>query len=326
MMPRPYLPMAPAPFTTGLVLALFLVPGLAVAGPSLSGSYQAEPFGRMELTTQGSHVIGTAVEGGACRFDASRKVLEGDFEGSVLVARLTLCLTGELCPQEQSYSVLGFYNEEDGSLVAHVRLREGCYSVGLPRSGRFVLTPVKKELPEEEVPTSGTEGAEGAASGSRNPRMEAAREANLRGDQLYKSKKFFEAARQFKQSQEHDPGDTNWPAYLGRGSSLLKMGETELAIKDLERARLANASQAPGAKDLNILYMLGCAYGQKGEKRKALEYLRSAVEAGYPLHKAAEADPDLKRALGSDPQFKDLVTKSLAQQNRGTAGSGSPGP
>jgi tetratricopeptide (TPR) repeat protein len=314
--------MAPAPFITGLVLALFLVPGLAVAGPSLSGSYQAELFGRMELTTQGTHVIGTAVEGGACRFDASRKVLEGDFEGSVLVARLTLCLTGELCPQEQSYNVLGFYNEVDGSLVAYVRLREGCSSAGLPRSGRFVLTPVKKEIPKE-VPTS---GAEGDASGQRNPRMEAAREANLRGDQLYKSKKFLEAAKLFKQSQEYDSGDSNWPAYLGRGSSLLKMGETEQAIKDLERARTANANQAPEAKDLDILYMLGCAYGQKGEKRRALEYLKSAVEAGYPLHKAAEADPDLKRVLGSDPQFKDLVTKSLAQQNRGTAGSGSPGP
>jgi hypothetical protein len=324
MMRRPYLPMAPAPFTTGLVLALFLVPGLAAAGPSLSGSFRAEPYGTLELKTEGNHVTGMAV-GGACRFDTPRKVLEGDFEGSVLVARLTVCLTGELCPPEQSYSVLGFYNEVDGTVVAHVRLREGCQSAALPRSGRFILTPVPKEIPEE-TPTSGTEGAAGDMSGKRTARTEAARQANLRGDQLYKSKKFFEAARQFKQSLDYDSGDSNWPAYLGRGSSLLKMGQTDLAIKDLERSRTANANYAPASKDLNILYMLGCAYGQKGERRKALEYLRSAVEAGYPLHKAAEADPDLKRVMGSDPQFQELVNKSLAQQTRGTAGSGSPGP
>lgn len=316
--------MAPAPFTTGLVLALFLVPGLAAAGPSLSGSFRAEPYGTLELKTEGNHVTGTVLEGGGCRFDTLRKVLEGDFEGSVLVARLTVCLTGELCPEEQSYNVLGFYNEVDGSMVAHVRLREGCYSAGLPRSGRFILTPVVKEIPDE-TPTSGTEGAAGELSGRRNARMEAARQANLRGDQLYKSKRFFEAAKQFKQSLDYDPGDSNWPAYLGRGSSLLKMGQTDQAIRDLERSRAANANYAPAAKDPNILYMLGCAYGQKGDRRKALEYLRSAVEAGYPLHRAAEADPDLKRALGSDPQFQELVNQSLAQI-RGTAGSGSPGP
>jgi tetratricopeptide (TPR) repeat protein len=318
--------MAPAPSITGLVLALFLVPGLAAAGPSLSGSFRADPYGVVELTTEGTHVTGTMVEGGPCRFDTARKVLEGDFEGSVLVARLTICLTGDLCPAEQTYNVLGFYNEKDGALVAHVRLREGCQSPALPRSGRFVLTPVvQKEIPEE-TPTSGTEGAMGDASGKRSQRTEAARQANMRGEQLYKNKKFPEAAKQFEQSLKFDSGDSNWPAYLGRGSSLLKMGHTDLAIKDLERSRAANAKYAPAAKDPNILYMLGCAYGQKNERRKALEYLGRAVEAGYALHKAAEADPDLKRVLGGDPQFQDLVTKSLAQQTRGTAGSGSPSP
>src|SRR5205085_139618 len=128
--------------------------------------------------------------------------------------------------------------------------------------GRFVLTPVQKEIPEE-TPTSGTEGAAGDASGKRSQRTEAARQANMRGELLYKSKKFSEAARQFEQSLKFDSGDSNWPAYLG---------------------------------------------------------------AGYAVHRAAEADPDLKRALGSDPQFQDLVNKSLAQQTRGTAGSGSPSP
>ena len=325
MMRRPSLPMAPAPFITGLVLALFLVPGLAAAGPSLSGSFRADTYGVVELQTEGTHVTGTVVEGGPCRFDTARKVLEGDFEGTVLVAQLTVCLTGDLCPAEKSYNVLAFYNEVDGSLVAHVRLPEGCKSAGLPASGRFVLTEVQKEIPEA-TPTSGTEGAAGDASGKRTQRTDAARQANIRGEFHYKGKRWSEAVKHFEQSLKQDSGDSNWPAYLGRGSSLLKMGQTDQAIKDLERSRVANANFAPGARDPNILYMLGCAYGQKNERRKALDYLGRAVEAGYALHKAAEADPDLKRVMGGDPQFQDLVNKSLAQQTRGTAGSGSPSP
>jgi tetratricopeptide (TPR) repeat protein len=318
--------MAPAPLTTGLALALFLVPGLAAAGPSLSGSFRADPYGTLELKTEGTHVTGTAVDGGACQFDAQRKVLEGDFEGSVLVARLTVCQTGDTCPAvEQTYTVLGFYNEANRSVVAYVRPRSGCQSPALPRSGRFFLSPVENRAPDE-TPTNSAEGAGGDPSGKRNPRMDAARQANLRGEQLYKKNKFADAAKQFKQSLDNDSGDSNWPAYLGRGSSLLKMGQTDAAIKDLERSRTANANYAPMAKDPNILYMLGCAYAQKGEKRKALDYLGRAVEAGHPLHVSAEGDPDLKRALGGDPQFQDLMKKSLARQPRGTAGTGNPSP
>jgi hypothetical protein len=310
--------MAPAPIITGLALAFFLVPGIAAAGPSLSGTFRADPYGSLTLKTEGEHVVGTAVEGGPCKFGPQTKVLEGDFEGSVLVARLRLCQTGDMCPAEQSYTVLGFYNATDNSVVAYVKLRSGCQSPALPRSGRFTLVSVAKDIPEE-TPTSGTAAADLVAN--RNPRMEAAKQANQRGDQLYKQNLFAEAVKQFKQSLEHDSGDTNWPAYMGRGSSLLKLGRVEQAIRDLERAHSARRGEP------SLYYMLGCAYAQKRDKAKALDYLGRAVEAGYDLQSAVANDKDLEQALGSDPKFQDLVkTSAERKKSRGAATSGNSSP
>jgi hypothetical protein len=319
MMRRLYLPMAPVPLTTGLVLAFFLLPGLAVAGVPLSGSYRADAYGTLALKTEGEHVSGRVVEGGPCRFDAQREVLVGDFEGSVLVARLTVCQTGAMCPAEQTYTVLGFYNEADSTVVAHVHLRDGCQPVGLQKSGRFVLVPATSEG-APETPAGGEAAVQepGGKRGARN--VEAARQASQRGEQYYKLNKFPEAASQFKQSLDYDSGDSNWPAYLGRGSSLLKMGQMNQAIKDLEKAHNANPQNG------FILYMLGCAYAQKRDKPKALDYLKRAVNAGYELHVVAEHDPDLTRALGSDPQFKELVKSSREKNPRGTASSGTSSP
>jgi len=311
--------MAPAPIITGLALAFFLVPGLAAAGPSLSGNFRADSYGSLELKTEGDHVVGTAVDGGACHFDSQTKVLEGDFEGSVLVARLRVCQTGDMCPAEQTYTVLGFYNAADSSVVAYVKLRNGCQSAALPRSGRFTMVAAAKVIPEE-TPTSGTAGSAADLVAKRSPRMEAAKQASQRGEQLYKQNQFAEAVKQFKQSLDSDSGDTNWPAYMGRGSSLLKLGQVAAAIRDLERANSARRGEP------SLYYMLGCAYAQKRDKAKALDYLGRAVEAGYDLESAASIDKDLVQALGSDPKFKDLVRGSAERKSRGTATSGNSSP
>jgi tetratricopeptide (TPR) repeat protein len=178
---------------------------------------------------------------------------------------------------------------------------------------------VRKDAPEE-TPAGGN-GATAEAATKRGPRnVEAAKQSSQRGELLYKQNKFGEAAKQFKQSIDNDSGDSNWPAYLGRGSSLLKMGKVKEAIKDLEKSHSANPNNPA------ILYMLGCAYGQKGDKPKALDYLGRAVSAGYPLHAVVEHDADLTHALGDEPQFKELVKSSREKNSRGTAGSGNTGP
>ncbi len=315
MMRRLYPQMAPVYRTTGLALALFLVPGLAAAGPTLSGSFQADAYGTLELKTEGEHVSGRPLGDGVCRLNKQDPALEGDFEGSVLVARLTLCQTGELCPKQQTYTVLGFYNEEDQTLVAHVRLSKGCQAEAVQKSGRFVLMPVSR---------TGSAGGSGDAAepdskrGSRSE--EAAKQALQRGNALYQQGKISEAMAQFRQSLEYDSSDSNWPAYLGRGSCLLKLGYVSPAIKDLEKARAVQPQHGP------LLYVLGCAYAQKRDKSKALDSLRSAVNVGYELHASAESDPDLMRYLGSDQQFKELLKASREKSARGAAASGTPSP
>jgi len=201
-----------------------------------------------------------------------------------------------------------------------VRLRSGCQSPALPRTGRFTLVSAAKAVPDE-TPTSGAIGSAADLVANRNPRMEAAKQANQRGDQLYKQNLFAEAVKQFKLSLDYDSGDTNWPAYMGRGSSQLKLGRVELAIRDLERAHSARRG------DPSLYYMLGCAYAQKRDKTRALDYLGRAVEAGYDLQSAVSNDKDLQQALGSDPQFKELVkTSADRKKSRGTATSGSSSP
>jgi tetratricopeptide (TPR) repeat protein len=323
MMRRPNLPMAPASFITGLAVAFFLTPALAAAGPVLSGNFRADSYGTLALSTEGERVIGAAVDGGPCKFDAGRQVLEGDFQEDVLVGRLTLCQTGSNCPQvEQAYPILAFYNEEDQALVAHVRLRAGCQSAAL-KDGRFVLLPVRKE--PEPAPSPGSSSSASVVANKRTPRdSEAAKKANELGKQQYLENKFGLAAKQFEISLSHDSGDKNWAAYMGRGSSRLKLDQVDGAIEDLERARQANTrvSVSPAARETRILYMLGCAYAQKGEKKKALDYLRQAVRAGYPLHEMVELDPDLQEHLGSEQEFADLLKKSKEKkqqaQPRGT--------
>jgi len=323
MMRRPYLPMAPASFITVLAVAFMLTPMLADAGPVLSGNFRADSYGTLALSTEGERVTGAVVDGGTCKFDAGRQVLEGDFEGGVLVGKLWVCLTGTMCPQEQHYPILAFYNEADRTLVAHVRLRAGCQSAAL-KDGRLVLLPVAKE--SEAAPAAGTGASSSASSlaSKRTPRdAEAAKKANEEGKQQFVENKFRQAAQSFEISLSHDSGDKNWMAYMGRGSSRLKLGLVEDAIEDLERSRQANNRLSPpGFREPRILYMLGCAYAQKGEKRRAMEYLRQAVRAGYPLHESADNDQELKQHLGSEPEFVELVKKSKEKkqpaQTRGT--------
>jgi tetratricopeptide (TPR) repeat protein len=301
-----------------------LTPMLADAGPHvLSGHFRADSYGTLALSTEGEGVTGAVVEGGVCKFDAGRQVLEGDFEGGVLVGKVWVCLTGNMCPQEQQYPILAFYNEADRTLVAHVRLRAGCQSAAL-KDGRLVLLPVAKE--PEAAPAAGTGASSSASSlaSKRTPRdAEAAKKANDEGKKHFLENKFHQAAQSFEISLSHDSGDKNWMAYMGRGSSRLKMGLVEGAIEDLERSRQANSRlSAPGSRDTRILYMLGCAYAQKGEKKKALDYLRQAVKAGYPLHESADNDRDLKQHLGSEQEFVELVKKAKEKkqqaQSRGT--------
>ncbi|MDY7224814.1 tetratricopeptide repeat protein [Hyalangium rubrum] len=310
----------------------------------LSGSHRVEASGSLELVSEGDRLTGTAGEGWDCRLDAPRRVLEGDFQGPVLVGRLTVCQTGPQCPEVQTYPLLAFYNEEDRALVAHVRLREGCESP-VVKEGRFILQPAGKAAPEEMVaappapsagstpvavtsPSAGGSSASALANKRGGRNAEAAKQASELGEKLYKEKNYVQAAQQFEISLAHDPGDKNWPAYMGRGSSRLMLGQVKEAIQDLERSRVANA-KVSSTRHAGLFYVLGCAHAQNGDKKRAMEFMRQAVKANYPLHDVVEVDPIPKKLLGELPEFQELLKKSrdkAAAQTRGTVGPGTQKP
>ncbi len=68
--------------------------GALVAAPSLNGPYHSDRFGRLELHTEGGRLSARQTSGGVCKFAADRRMIEGEFEGNVLVGSVTLCREG----------------------------------------------------------------------------------------------------------------------------------------------------------------------------------------------------------------------------------------
>ncbi|HVE81719.1 MAG TPA: hypothetical protein VND93_02680, partial [Myxococcales bacterium] len=98
----------------------------------------------MLLSTDGrGHVTGRYGLGGPCAFDIGRPVVDGAIQGDVLVGSVTLCQTGPAC-EERTYPFLGFVSQDDGAVVADVKLDPGCDSPGLQRK-RLVLEVARPE-------------------------------------------------------------------------------------------------------------------------------------------------------------------------------------
>jgi len=76
--------------TIGLAAFIAAAPGTAWAGVTLSGSYQADGLGRVALRVEGERVVVQATEPGACDLANGSPVVEGEFQGNVLVGKLTV--------------------------------------------------------------------------------------------------------------------------------------------------------------------------------------------------------------------------------------------
>lgn len=288
--------MASASSTLLLAVALALTPCLASAAPPLSGSYRTESLGRVELATQGDRLTGVTAGENACKFEGRKPVLEGTFEGNVLVGSLTLCQTGAGCTAQQSYSIFAIYNPASGALTAHVPLAPGCQSPAL-KGNRLVLMPAS--APSEKAQASG----EAAAASDPVTRMLMEGEAAYRQGDYDSALKSFEAVLSLK---EGDPIATHF-----KGAMLLLKNEPREAIKWLEKARNLNGNHR------DTVYLLACAYGRVGKKKVAMDYLRMAVRLGYPLTPALyDNEADLRNLLGSKDALQELV-----QQVRSRKGS-----
>jgi hypothetical protein len=106
----------------------------APPGPSLlSGPYQVGRLGVLNLTITTAQdvkeVKGVYVSGARCDFKPQDSLLEGTFEGSVLVGKLTTCLEGAGCGTTGVVPFLGVVS--DTSITTYVTIPGNCAAPGL---------------------------------------------------------------------------------------------------------------------------------------------------------------------------------------------------
>jgi tetratricopeptide (TPR) repeat protein len=290
---------------TGLIVILMGVWGPAWAGVVLNGTYKGE-IGTVDFRTDATgRVTGRFRDGEACNFYAGRPIVDGEFEGKVLVATVTLCQTGPAC-DERAYNVLAFYNVSEGVLTANVKLEAGCESAAL-KSSRLVL----HLDPDSEGKAA---SAPALPPGKRKPARvdpDECLDSLKRGAKLLEQRAYAGASQSFRQGLVCN--DRNWAAHLGVGVAELRLGHLDDALASLEKAR--DLSQAMKQEDAGVHYNLACAHARRNDRRNALKSLRKAVELGWASPEVMSTDLDLL-SLREDAEFKELLERTLDRARR----------
>ena len=285
--------MVQIPKITGLFALLALLPAQGFAAPGLSGFYRGE-IGQLDLQTRADgRVVGRFTGGGKCHFDPQRPVLDGELEGKVLVATITLCQTGPAC-DEHPYNILAFLDPSSGALVADVKLAGDCDSPALQRS-RFVLEPVQPEDVQPSAPQVAVK---------KGRQQEAIQSAIDNGNRLMKLGDYAGAAFYFEQSLAYD--ERIWSAHLAVGIAELRRGNTTKASNSLSRAlELIHGAKSNVREQFekDIYYNLACVDARRNDRSSALKNLRHALELGFADADSLTTDKDLV-PLHEDQEFK----------------------
>ncbi|MFZ5469375.1 MAG: tetratricopeptide repeat protein [Myxococcota bacterium] len=298
------------------MLAAWLPAASWAATPTLSGLYRAQEAGVLLFTTEDDRVSGKYVSGGACAFEADQRIIEGRFEGNVLVGSVLLCQTGAACPPKV-YPWLAVYHPVSGTLFGEVKLDAACTSPAL--AGTRLLVSA---LAAGERPSAGKLSGSSAAliakkksNGKKN--LELHKDALLKGKRLLEAGDFAGAAQQFAVGISYN--ESNWTAYFGLGVAEFKRGNVLKAIASYERAR--ELARNVRQNEADISYNLACAHSRLGDKKAALAHLKSAVKQGFSLPEAMSSDADLIRLFQDDPEFKKLVAQAWSLKARKGGGS-----
>jgi Flp pilus assembly protein TadD len=281
-----------------LLAALAGMPGPAAGAPTPRGLYRADPLGALLLHSEGDRLSGHAAGKGACGFEEKRRILEGQFQGNVLVGSVLLCQTGVACAAERSYPLLAFYNPADQSLSAYVRLEPGCQSQGLREGGALLLQPSSE-------PSPGQAAAPGV--GTANPAAAAAEFEE--GQRLLAARDYAGAAQHFQVGLTYD--ERNWAAYQLLGVAEFFRGRLPAALAAYERSAQLNPQEP------TTFFNLACAHSRLKDRTSALRDLRRAVDLGFALPEEMRQDADLNRLLGTDPEFRGLVKRAAEAQSAG---------
>jgi tetratricopeptide (TPR) repeat protein len=117
-------------------------------------------------------------------------------------------------------------------------------------------------------------------------------------NELLRAQKFAEAAKAYEAIVKDEPN--NGRAWYQLGVSRFSLAQFELAIDAFQKnVAIGNNSSA--------MYNMACAYARLGNKEKALEWLKKAVESKAPPFVNPADDADLA-SLRDDARFKEIVT------------------
>ncbi len=276
--------------------------GASVRAGPVSGVYEGR-MGRLAFETDArGRVVGLYGDGGECKFDPRRPVVDGEFEGDVLVGAVTLCQTGPAC-EERTYPILAF-RLPDGSLSAHVKLEPACQSAALDGT-RLVLRPAPGQsielVSDKELPKM--TNTECSAAG-------------VKGYALYQQKRDWAGVAFYfnkKLACSDASAEEKVAALQVIGIAELKRGNVEVALASFTRAR--DLSLAQGKEDASASYNMACAYSQMGDQAKALQALSRAVDLGWADTEEMEEDTDLK-PLRELPAYKELLDRAWDLKER----------
>jgi tetratricopeptide (TPR) repeat protein len=292
--------MVQLPKITGIIALLTVLPAPALASVAVSGTYRGE-IGQIDLQTRADgRVTGRYTGHGACPFDPNRPILDGELEGKVLVATITLCQQGPAC-NERPYNILAFYDSSTGSLVADVKLEAGCDSPAL-KNARLVLRLAKAEevQPAAEAPPV-----------KKGKRQEECRSALEKGKHLLERRDYAGAAYYFDRGLVCD--QRNWAAHLALGIAELRRGDLSSAVGSLEKAR--DLAHAANQADMDVYYNLACANARQGDRASAYSNLKKALELGFADPETMGTDPDLV-SIRDEPLFKSLTDQAWERKHR----------
>jgi tetratricopeptide (TPR) repeat protein len=266
--------------------------------PWAAGSYRSAELGLLEFTSESRRVSGKFQAGGGCaEFQPGQQIIEGQFEGNVLVGTVMLCQSGPACRQ-QVYPFLAFYQPSNQSLSSEIKLEPGCSSAGL--NGSLLLLGFSPDDPP---------GSKAPKKRNRK-NLELHKTALFAGSRLLEAGDYSGAAQQFEVAVSYN--DSNWTAYLGLGVAEFKRGNVLKAIELYQRARdLAHEARQDNP---DIYYDLACAHSRRGDRKAALANLRQALKLGFALPEQMSSDPDLNKLFRDDPEFKKLLKEAWAQK------------
>lgn len=274
------------------------------AGPeNFPGVYRSDEFGTVEFTVREGRVSGRHYGGGSCRHEG-RRVIEGTFEGTVLVGRVLLCQSGTAC-EDDFFDFLAFYDPLDRSLVANVQPSSGgCSAPSLSMNKWLKLKAVDRQPPKLKADVHKRNDALG---------IDAMKQAH----QLTQAGKFAEARKNWLIGLS--VFDTNWVGYLGLGVSEIRLNRVHTGLEALEIAKDL-ASMGPSSSQHAFIYFnMACGYALLGDNQRAFELLRKTYEVGAVTQEELESQKDLAALHDDRKQWEEIVMlarSKVAKDNR----------